>query len=125
MEELRADLLIEVDRVADRLRSLSQAKLTGPVAGHASRAQAARSTAQALADAAALVESGHAAWAAGVVPGRSVPLLNEFAAGDQVAVTGHDLIAALDAAPGADFAPAVQALAADALERLRSLRRLL
>ena len=134
MDDLRAALAIEVDRIADRLRGLSQARLAEPVPGHASRADAARSTAQALADAAARIEferapDRHAAPGPGNTASqlRALPTLTEFAAGDQVAVTGHDLIAALDGLPAGSRAErdAVMELTAHALEQLQTLRRLL
>lgn len=125
MESLRADLASEVERVADRLRSMSQAKLTGPVLGHTSRAHAARSAAQALADAAAVIEAGCPVDAAALPAKRPVPVLSEFAAGDQVAVTGHDLILALEAPLPHDIEPTATALVTQALEQLRTLRRLL
>jgi hypothetical protein len=96
-EELAAD----VRRVADRLRTLSAARLAGPPAPpedgmppYRSRAQAARGAAQAMADAAAALESA-AAGGVGSLGWRPLPELADFAAGDQVAVTGHDLLAAL------------------------------
>ena len=141
MDDLRAALVIEVERIADRLRGLSQARLTEPVPGHASRADAARSAAQALADAAACIEAGRAADHVGDVdraadadtdtglrPARDLhvlPALTVFAAGDQVAVTGHDLIAALAAVPDGEVEPDFGKLARRALEELRTLRRLL
>ena len=98
-EELAAD----VRRVADRLRTLSAARLAGPPAPpedgmppYRSRAQAARGAAQAMADAAAALESGRAG---GWVERRPLPVLAEFAVGEQVAVTGHDLLAALALVP--------------------------
>lgn len=97
---LRAGLAADVRRVSDRLRSLSAARLAGPpgppadgMPPYASRAQAARAAAQALADAAGAFE---AAAAGGGPVGRLLPELADFAAGDQVAVTGNDLLAALD-----------------------------
>jgi hypothetical protein len=94
-EELAAD----VRRVADRLRTLSAARLAGPPAPsedgmppYRSRAQAARGAAQAMADAAAALES---APAGGWVERRPLPELADLAVGEQVAVTGHDLLAAL------------------------------
>ena len=94
-EELAAD----VRRVADRLRTLSAGRLAGPPAPpedgmppYRSRAQAARGAAQAMADAAAALES---APAGGWVERRPLPELADFAVGEQVAVTGHDLLAAL------------------------------
>ncbi len=132
MDDLRAALTVEVDRIADRLRGLSQARLAEPVPGHASRADAARSTAQALADAAARIEAGLVAGGDGaadtgqVAPVRHIlPALTDFAAGDQVAVTGHDVIAALGGAPGGCCVEEAGQLAAVALEQLRALRRLL
>ena len=83
---LADELAADVRRVADRLRTLSAARLAGPPAPpeglmppYDSRAQAARAAAQTMADAAAALESA--------------------AAGDQVAVTGHDLLAALELVP--------------------------
>lgn len=88
-DELEAD----VRRVTDRLRSLSQARLAAPVPPHASRADAARAVGRTLAEAAqGIVERDspvEPAW-------RVLPVLSDFAVGDQVAVTGHDLLAELD-----------------------------
>ncbi len=102
---LAEKLAADVRRVADRLRTLSAARLAGPPAPpedgmppYRSRAQAARGVAQAMADVAAALESA----AAGVVGGfqwQPLPELADFAAGDQVAVTGHDLLAALELVP--------------------------
>jgi hypothetical protein len=90
-DELRGELARDVDRVADRLRGLSQARLAADASPHASRAEAARAAAQALADASAGLEAGldsdPPTW-------RELPRLDDFAIGDQVAVTGHDLVAA-------------------------------
>jgi hypothetical protein len=118
----------DVERLADRLRSLSQPRLEAPVPGHASRADGGRAVAQTLATAAQGVEERAAAeepaW-------RTVPALSPFAAGDQVAVTGTDLVAA---ATGLDpyeevWTPVGRARLADvvaaAAERLADLRRLL
>jgi hypothetical protein len=97
-----ADVLAaDVRRVADRLRTMSAARLAGPLAPpedglmppYATRAQAARAVAQAMADAAAALES--AAAGGGWVDRRPLPELADFAVGEQVAVTGHDLLAAL------------------------------
>ena len=97
---LRAELATDVRRVSDRLRSLSATRLAGPpgppgdgLPPYASRAQAARAAAQAMVDAAGALE---AATAGGGPARRSLPELADLAAGDQVAVTGNDLLAALD-----------------------------
>lgn len=102
---LRADLEADVRRVSDRLRSLSGARLAAPPAAPAppdpdgppypSRAQAGRAAANALAAAAQALEA-----AAEGVPQvrhdrRDLPTLSDFAVGDQVAVTGKDLLAAM------------------------------
>jgi hypothetical protein len=79
------DLAAAVQRVADRLRSLSDARLARPLPPHATRADAAHALAQQLADTCARLEG---------VPARPVPRLHDLAVGDQVAVTGHDLVAA-------------------------------
>jgi hypothetical protein len=120
-----AELARDVDRVADRLRGLSQARLAAAAPPHASRAAAARATAQTLADAAAGLEAGddpsEPTW-------RLLPELSDFAAGDQVAVTGHDVLAAAEhtapgglvwARQGRRTADDVLAVAADALAALR------
>ena len=83
----RAAFADDVRRLADRLRGLSEARLDGPLPPHASRAAAARALAQLLADAAQDLEEPGA-------PRRTVPDLGVFAVGDQVAVTGADLLAA-------------------------------
>ena len=127
---LRDELDADVRRVSDRLRSLSQAKLAAPVGGFSSRADGARKVAQVLAEAAQGVEERGAAaepaW-------RRVPQLSDFAVGDQVAVVGHDLLAALDSvAPGDDVwsrgqpsrRTALSVVTAAAAE-LATLRRLL
>ncbi len=90
------DLAGHVERLARRLRSLSEVRLARPLPGHASRADAARALAQQLADAASRLEG---------LPVRTVPRLHDFAVGDQVAVTGHDLAAA-----GSAGGPDVQAV---------------
>ena len=106
-------LCLEVRRLADRLRSLPQSRLqvrlevVPPVppdlaaaaeavraADPASlnRAALGHAVAQLLADAAAGVQ---ARVEPAPPPRRSVPVLTVFAVGDQVAVTGTDLAAAL------------------------------
>jgi hypothetical protein len=100
-EPLRSELATEVGRVADRLRSMSQARLAGkpapPDGGfppYHGRAQAARALATELAHVARCLEG--AAAGAGPPDWWQVPELSDFAAGDQVAVAGHDLLAAMD-----------------------------
>jgi hypothetical protein len=124
-DALRQALGRDVDRVADRLRNLSQARLSAAAPPHASRAAAARAAAQLLADASAGLEaredSSGPTW-------RTLPDLGDFAVGDQLAVTGHDLLAAaLTAQPedaawghhGRRTAHEVLTEAADALDALR------
>jgi hypothetical protein len=101
---LADELAADVRRVADRLRTLSAARLAGPPAPpedgmppYRSRAQAARGAAQAMADAASALES--AAAGGGWVEWRPLPELADFSVGEQVAVTGHDLLAALELVP--------------------------
>ena len=92
------ELAGSVRRVADRLRSLSDIRLARPVtlaaqsaqpAQEPSRADAAHALAQLMADRAAQLEGA---------PARAVPRLHDLAAGDQVAVTGADLVSAMTAA---------------------------
>ena len=86
-----------MERLSDRLRSLSDVRLARPLPPHASRADAAHALAQLLADGAARLEEG---------PARAVPRLHDLAVGDQVAVTGHDLVAAALATLATAAAPA-------------------
>jgi hypothetical protein len=109
----RARLTWEIDALADRYRGLSQARLLGalpspvaftrPAAGtggqepadgsRVTRAGAGHRLAQLLADAAA----GVAGRAADVAPAsRAVSIIDLFALGEQIAVTGHDLILELE-----------------------------
>lgn len=89
--EARDGFADDVRRVADRLRGLSQARLAAEVPPHASRAAAARATAQALADAAQGMEERDRA---DELVRRALPALGDLAAGDQLMVTGQDLLAA-------------------------------
>ena len=123
-EPLRSELAADVRRVADRLRSMSQARLAGAPApseqglpSYGSRAEAARVTAGSRAAAAATLE---AAVTADRPQRRAMPELSDFAAGDQVAVAGHDLLAALDAAPPLEKLRAVATGAHAELVDLRS-----
>jgi hypothetical protein len=121
---LREALAADVRRVSDRLRGLSVARLAGPVTPSAhgwpdygSAARGARAVAQELADAAGALEA-----AADGVPyeRRVLPVLSDLAAGEQVAVTGHDLLAALDlSAPDPPLRQAVE----HAVAALADLRR--
>ena len=96
---LRDEVEADVRRVSERLRTLSSTRLASPPGpspdggpGHRSRAAAGRAVAQLLADAAAALE----ATGTGAAPHlRTLPVLPDLAVGDQVAVTGHDLLAAL------------------------------
>jgi hypothetical protein len=97
---LADELAADVRRVADRLRTLSAARLAGPPAPpedgmppYRSRAQAGRAAAETMANAAAALEA--AAVGGGWVEWQPLPELADFAVGEQVAVTGHDLLAAL------------------------------
>lgn len=93
------DLAADVRRVADRLRTLSAAQLAGPLAAppagwspDTTRADAGRIAAYRLAAAAEALEAA----AAGRQPvERPLPRLGDFAVGDQVAVSGHDLLSAV------------------------------
>jgi len=87
----------ELDRVVDRLRTMPLARLDAAWAPYATRADGARALAQRLADRAADL---------GGSPRRVVPDVGAAAVGDQVAVTGADLLA-LD--PSAEELAAVAA----------------
>jgi hypothetical protein len=116
--DLGAELAREAQRVAERLRTLSQARLEQPVDGCPSRADAGRAAAQEMADVAALLEAA----AIGVQPvRRAVPDIGVFGVGDQVAVTGHDLSVAW----GQRASPAHRDRVVAALEQLRAVRRVL
>lgn len=101
-------LQVEVGRVADRLRAMSQERLTRGFPPYDSRAAAALEVAQRLADAAADVTGGSAER-------RTVPDLGPLVVADQVAVTGTDLV---QAASGLGDDPRVDACVA-ALRHLR------
>jgi hypothetical protein len=103
--DLRERLDRELRRVTDRLRTLDVGRLERPGPDGRTPAEQAHDAAQALADLAAdAVRRGR----------RSVPVLPAYAVADQVAVTGHDLLAEGDVA-------AVRA----GVERLVALRRAL
>lgn len=120
---LRDDLAADVRRVADRLRTLSQTRLGHPAPPYRTAADAGRAAAAALAAAGRDLETA----AGAPPPAAAVPRLPDFAVGDQVAVTGHDLLAALDLV-GPDTPvggrPA-RAVVTEALRRLADVRRLL
>ncbi|MDP9395241.1 MAG: hypothetical protein M3Q27_13780 [Actinomycetota bacterium] len=89
----REQLRREVERLADRLRTLADTRLRQPCPPYASRADAGRHAAQVLADAAAALEA-----AAGTpYVRRTLPVLSVLAVGDQVAATGHDVDLAVGA----------------------------
>lgn len=105
--------MAEITRLADRLRSLSDARLRRPLPAGPTAADAAHTLAQRLADAAARLE--------GRAP-REVPRLHDLAVGDQVAVTGQDLAtAAATRARAGDPAGAELAAAVDACRALSAV----
>ena len=119
--DLRDRLAADVRRVADRLRSLSQTRLARPCPPYPSAADAGRAAAAVLASSGAALEAA----AGQPVGGHDLPRLSDFAVGDQVAVTGHDLLAALDLvgpATEADGRPAADGVAA-AAQLLADVRR--
>jgi hypothetical protein len=85
-------LAADVERLADRLRRLSPARLAQSLPPYGTRADAGRLAAQLLADAAQGIEERKGAAAPSW---RTVPPLPDYTVGDQVAVTGHDLLTAL------------------------------
>jgi hypothetical protein len=108
-----ADLAEQVGRLADRLRSLSDVRLAAALPGGGSRADAAYRLAQELADAAAGLRAE---------PTRPVPRLDDLVVGDQVAVTGTDLVTALRRAARDDPHGPWPAAARSALAAVRTLR---
>jgi hypothetical protein len=106
------ELADEVGRVADHLRRLPESRLRRrhEQLGGRSGADAARAVAQWMADADARLEPPDER------PAR-LPRLSDLAVGDMVAVTGHDLVAALRRSGDAD------GLTSEAISRLRLLRR--
>jgi hypothetical protein len=125
---LRDELAADVRRVSDRLRTLSATRLAAPVPPFDSRADAAQEAARVLAVAAQGVEdrasAAEPAW-------RTPQRLADLAAGDQVAVQGHDLLAVLARVDPADevWAPGSRRTAREvvlgAAETLAATRRLL
>lgn len=124
----RKALQADVRRVTDRLRGLTESRLATPVPPFSSRAAAAREAARTLAVAAQGLEArrdgDEPVW-------RTPPTLSDVAVGDQVAVTGNDLLAALADVRPADpvWAPGGRRPAgevvAEAAELLAATRRLL
>ncbi|WP_380285663.1 hypothetical protein [Kitasatospora purpeofusca] len=113
-----------VDALADRFRAMPQSRLLGAVPGHPSRAAAGLALARRLAAAAQAAEAARVDGGAGGAAPRELPDAGAFAVGDQLAVVGHDLAAALAALPGdavvalPDGPATAQAVRADALRRL-------
>ena len=81
-----AELADQVARLADRLRSLSDVRLAAALPGGGAGPTRPTPLAQQLADAAAELAGE---------PRRAVPRLDDLVVGDQVAVTGTDLVDAL------------------------------
>ncbi|KRV48764.1 hypothetical protein AQ490_23110 [Wenjunlia vitaminophila] len=81
-------LLDAVDRLSDTFRGLPQSRLLAGVPGFASRAEAGYALASSLADAGQRLEAPER-------PPARLPQAGPFAVGDQIAVTGHDLAAAI------------------------------
>jgi len=99
----------ELRRTVDRVRGLAILGLEAAYEPEPSRAEAVRALAQRLADDAADLAAEDR---------RALPVLAPHAAGDQLAVCGHDLRAAADGGAPADR-DAVLDAASDALLALR------
>jgi hypothetical protein len=78
------DAAVELDRVVDRLRTLPLTRLAAPWDSYPSLAAGARALAQALTDRCVKLSGVHHCV---------VPDVGDAAVGDQVAVTGRDLLA--------------------------------
>jgi hypothetical protein len=78
-----SDAHVELDRVVERLRTMPLAQLAAAWPPFASRAHGARALAQEFADRAAEIAGAQR---------HTVPDAGDAAVGDQVAVTGRDLI---------------------------------
>lgn len=125
-----ADFRTSLGRLVDRLGRLPQRRLTA--------AGAAAGTGRSAAETGRELAEHLAAWSAGVEgrsesaapPRRSLPDVGPFGVGDQLAVTGHDLVLALAELTDLDDPvwdggarrPAREILA-DALARVAALRR--
>lgn len=106
----RARFEADLRRTVDRVGSLALPRLAAAFEPEATRADAVRALVQHLADAAADLAGE---------PRRVVPRLGDHAVGDQLAVCGHDLLAAA-ASDGSDDA-ALTAAADDLLDLRRRL----
>lgn len=117
-----AELAAEVERVARRLRGLGEPRLRRPLPAYGTVAEAAHTLAQALADAGQGVELRAEERAPSP---RTLPRLSDLAVGDQVAVTGQDLAAALAAVAPASLVwrGERQASAAEVLAASHALTR--
>ncbi|MFF1906447.1 hypothetical protein [Kitasatospora sp. NPDC058218] len=100
-----ASLAAVVEALADRFRSMPQSRLLGAVPGHPSRAAAALALARRLAAAAQAAEAVAGGPTGPDGAPREFPDAGAFAAGDQLAVAGHDLAAALAALPAPALVP--------------------
>lgn len=89
MNPAQEQVRTELERVVDRLRTMPLGRLDAPWPPYATRAEGARALAQRLADRAADLGG----W-----PRHPIPDVGDAAVGDQVAVTGADLLA-LDPSP--------------------------
>jgi len=107
----------QVNAAADRLRSLSLASLASPTApGERSRAAAALAVAQLLADLDAVVREKPS----DVPADDDVVYAGEAAVGDQIAVIGRELAAALEGMDRAD--PSTAAVCTAATDAVAALR---
>ena len=127
--ELADELATELGRVADLFRRMPHSKFTLRLEPYGDRARAGHWLTGQLAG----LAQGAEEWQSATPPRwRTVPSLGVFALGDQIAVTGADLLAAFLALPDPDTAqiwargdgrvPAEKALAA-VLESTTALRK--
>ncbi len=114
-----AELAAALARIVVALRTTQLSRLRASVTGQfGSRADAGRALAAALATAAQGIDEADAA----IEPAwRRLPVLPDLAVGDQVAVTAHDLLSLMTAAPDTVWTPSGRASLSSVLADVRAM----